>query len=79
MAVLATETYSEQYRKHLTDLVKATGQEIIDRAEELVGTGDMISDFCIWARFPQDGVPTIEVQREHVVKNAFSVWNVTNK
>ena len=79
MAVVVTEPYSELYRKHLSDLVNATGQEIIDRAEELVGNGDMISDFCIWARFPQDSLPTIEVQREHIVKNAYPVLTDTNK
>ena len=77
--MVVASSNSELYRNYLTELVKATGQEIIDRAEDIVGNGDMISDFTIWARFPQDSVPTIEVQREHIVKNSIPVIADTNK
>lgn len=77
--MVVASSNSELYRNYLTELVKATGQEIIDRAEDLVGKGDTITDFTIWARFPQDSVPTIEVQREHIVKNSIPVIVDTNK
>ena len=46
---------SEKFRELLVKMVKASGQELIDRAEDLVGNGDCISDFNIWVRFPTDG------------------------
>ena len=58
------------YREKLTAMVKAAGQEVIDRAEDLVGNGDLITDFNIWLRFPQNELPTIEVSREHIVKRS---------
>lgn len=60
-------------REELIKLVKASGQEVIDRAEDLVGDGDTITDFDIWLRFPSTGCPTVEVARSHVSKNAFNV------
>lgn len=63
----------KDYKKHLVEMVKATGQEVIDRAEDLVGSGDLISDFDIWLRFPQDNYPTIEVTRGHISKKAINV------
>ena len=63
----------EQYGAYLAALVRAAGQELMDRAEDLVGNGDAISGFRIWIDFPQDGMPpTLEVTREHVVKRAYS-------
>lgn len=56
------------YKTYLISLVKASGQEVIDRAEEMVD-GELITDFNITLRFPQGGVPTIEIIREHAVKN----------
>lgn len=71
---MAIKTSGENYRQHLIELVKASGQEVIDRAEDLVGHGDLITNFDIWLRFPQDGdCPTIEVTREHVSKKTMSV------
>lgn len=59
-------TYNEQ----LIQLVKAAGQDVIDRAEELVGTGTLRSRFEILIRFPQDGeFPTIEVTTEFLPRN----------
>lgn len=68
----------EAFRELLVKMVKASGQEVIDRAEELVGNGDLITDFDIWLRFPTDGrmltsCPTIEVSRSHVSKHAYDV------
>lgn len=60
-------------REKLIKLVKASGQEVIDRAEDLVGDGDLIIDIDIWLRFPSDECPTIEVTRSHASKRAFDV------
>lgn len=69
---------SKEFRKLLAEMVKACGQELIDRADDLVGEGDLMCDFSIWLRFPTDGrmmtgVPTIEVTREHISKNAYDI------
>lgn len=69
---------SEDFRKMLVEMVKASGQEVIDRAEDLVGNGDLITDFNIWIRFPTDGrmlsgCPEIEVTRSHIEKHAYEV------
>lgn len=70
---MTIERYSEIYRAKLVEMVKAAGQEVIDRASDLVGEGDLITDFDIWLRFPQDGVPTVEVTRSHISKRAHNV------
>lgn len=68
----------EQYAAYLTALIRAAGQELMDRAEDLAGSGDLISKFQILIDFPQDGMPpTLEVTREHVIKRACAV--MTNK
>lgn len=61
------------YKERLIELVKAAGQEVIDRAEDLVGDGDLITDFDIWLRFPSDECPTVEVTRSHASKRAYDV------
>lgn len=65
--------YSEKYRQKLIEMVKAAGQDVIDRAEDLVGNGDLICDFDIWLRFPQNGVPTIELTRSYLSKNSIDI------
>lgn len=57
------------YNERLVEQVKALGQDVIDRAEDLVGSGDLITDFDIRLRFPADMFPTIEVTRSHLSKN----------
>lgn len=64
----------EKYTDHLKELVKAAGRELIRRADDLVGNGDLISSFDIWIRFPPDEpMPKIEVTREHLVKEAIDI------
>lgn len=65
----------KEYRPYLVELVKAMGQEVIDRAEDIVGNGDLISDLTLWLRFPQDGFPTIEVSREHISHEVIKLFN----
>ena len=61
------------YRQQLIEFVKAAGEEVIARAEDLVGEGGMICDFDLWLRFPQGDIPTIEVTRRHVSTKVISV------
>ena len=68
---------SEEFRNMLVETVKASGQEVIDRAEELVGSGDLLTDFDIWLRFPIDngrvsGVPTIELAKSYLSKEGMN-------
>ena len=68
----------KNFREQLVDMVKAAGQEVIDRAEELVGQGELMTDFDIWLRFPLDGrifteCPTIEVTKSYVNKKSCDV------
>lgn len=67
------DVYSEKYRQKLIEMVKAAGQDVIDRAEDLVGNGDLICDFDIWLRFPQNGIPTIELTRSYLSKNSIDI------
>lgn len=62
-----------EYNKLLIELVKQSGQEIIDRAEELVGESELIADFYIYLNFPQDSVPTIEAVKSVVNRQAYKV------
>lgn len=50
----------------LVKLVKSVGKEIIERAEDLVGTGDAMHGFNIYIdmNFP-DGIPVVSVTREY--------------
>ena len=64
------------YKERLIEQVKALGQEVIDRAEDLVGDGDLIADFDIWLRFPQNAsYPTIEVKRSHASRRYLDILN----
>lgn len=72
----------EKFREMLTEMVKASGKEIIDRAEELVGDGDLLTDFYITINFPirgynVDAIPTLTVQKEHVSKECIKVLTNT--
>ena len=64
------------YNERLVEQVKALGQEVIDRAEDIVGDGDLISDFDIWLRIQQDiSAPTIEVTRSYVSSRCVDILN----
>lgn len=59
-----------EFRELLVNTVKACGEELIDRAEDLVGEGSHICSFNISINFPidgprLDGCPTFEITREH--------------
>ena len=59
------KTMKVDFRKELEAQVKTMGQEVIDRAADLVGTGDLLIDFGITLNFPTDGVPTLTVTKEY--------------
>jgi len=63
----------DNYKAYLVELVKAMGQEVINRAEQIVGDGDLITDLSLWLRFPQDGYPTMEINREHASREAIKI------
>lgn len=68
----------EEYKETLVAMVKACGEELIERAEDLVGECDHMTDFGIRIYFPIsnynfDGVPSIEVVRELCAKKATDV------
>ena len=58
------------FKERMVEMVKATGQELIDRAEELVGEGEAMIDFDIWLNFPfENGViscPEIQVNQKYI-------------
>ena len=64
------------YRDLLVKMVKAAGQDIADRAEDLVGNSELMTNFSIRIDFPQgyDVVPKIEVYREFVSKKSLDVY-----
>ena len=69
---------NDAFRAELVELVKASGQELIDRAEEIVGDTTMISDFDISIDFGLnegrlDTCPKITVNHEYVTRNAIKV------
>ena len=61
-------------RDLMVKMVKACGQEVIDRAEDLVGNGNEIADLDIWIKLNSgDRTPTIEVTREYYTRNTIQV------
>ncbi len=63
-----------KYNKLLIEMVKAAGLELNERAEELVGESELITDFNIWIRFNQEsGIPTIEVDKEVIARKCIEV------
>lgn len=62
-----------EYTKELIKMVKASGQEVIDRAESIVGDNELISDFYITLKYPQDSIPEIEITKSLISKKAFDV------
>lgn len=66
------------FKEQMVEMVKATGQELIDRAEELVGEGECTTDFDIWLSFPcgNGGIsyPEIQVNRKCVNRKGLDVY-----
>lgn len=53
--------------------VKECGQELINKAEDYIGTGDMLTDFTINIHINVTGeeAPSITVTREHYPRTTF--------
>lgn len=68
----------DKYRDDLVQVIKDIGQEIIDRAESMVGPDvDMITEFSVYADIPQpmDGPPTLGWSTKVLVKNFYDRLN----
>lgn len=53
------------------ELVKAMGREVERRAEDLIGDAEGLWDMDICLRFPEDGLPRIDVSRSIASKECF--------
>ena len=60
-------------REEMVALVKAAGREVEQRAEDLVGNADGMTDLDIWLRFPLRESPQITVTRDYKSKECFDV------
>lgn len=62
------EKMIEKRRECAVELVKAAGQEVINRAEDIVGKCDGVTDLSVILSFDPAMYPSIEVRREHACK-----------
>lgn len=70
---MAEITSTEKFRAKLFRAVQDAGQEIINRASDIVGTGEMLSGMTITIKFDpafQMVSPTITVEKEYLCKCA---------
>lgn len=73
---------NEKLRSQLVEMIQAAGQEVVDRAEEIVGNDDYLTNLRIvidWATATDNydisqAIPTIEVTKEHYSKNAVKLF-----
>ena len=68
----------QEFKQSLVEMVKACGEELIERAEDLVGEADLLTDFDICISFPINnydftGVPSIDVASSCLSKKAMDV------
>lgn len=61
-----------KFKNEMVQRIKEAGQEIIDRAEQMVGDNDLITNVSIHVYFnqPLDTCPTIEWTTEVINKNS---------
>ena len=62
------------FRKKLADVVRDAGQDLIDNAEEYVGSVDLLSSMVITIKFdPEFSMmqPIIEIDKEYICKTAY--------
>ena len=69
---------NDEFRDKLANLVRASGQELIDRADEIVGDTTLITGFDISIDFGfyegrLETVPKITVNHEYISRNAIKV------
>ena len=64
---------NNDFQKKLIQAVKDAGQEIVDKAEDFVGSGNMLSDMTIIIRFDPESnmyLPIIDVNRTYLCERA---------
>lgn len=59
---------------NLTDKIKLAGQELIDRAEDLIPKDDMLCGFDIRIRFDPGAAITIESTAATICKNEIKLY-----
>lgn len=64
---------SKEYRELLIYQIKALAYDLDNLAEDLVGEADLITNFEIRLKFFPDSVPTVELVREHIGRQASQV------
>ena len=67
------DDYSEKYRELLVQQIKALAVDLDNLASDLVGNADLITNFEIHLKFSPNSLPTIELVREHIGKQAMKV------
>lgn len=54
-------------------MVRASGKELIERAEEIVGKGELTTSLQIHLKYEQGRAPVLEVTHEYINRQAFNV------
>ena len=65
---------NNDFQKKLIRAVKDAGQEIVDNAEDFVGSSNMLSDMTITIRFDPESnmyLPAIDVDKTYICKRAW--------
>ena len=56
----------------LADLIRGSAQDVIDMADQIAAVANEgLTDFDIWLRFPNDGIPSIEISSSMASKNCY--------
>lgn len=67
---MATVVKNRNYRDDLVEQIKAAGQELIDRADQMLGPEvDLISGFNIYISFGHGSIPEIDFTTTVLSKN----------
>lgn len=56
------------YRELLVNMVRATGEYIMNNADALVDPLDLKTDYTMHIYFPQDSFPEISITQDHVMQ-----------
>lgn len=65
---------TKDWKEKLVEVVKATAQEIINRADDIVGDDDMLAGITIQLRFQSGEAPELEVTRQCFVRESLKVY-----
>lgn len=58
-----------KYKKEMIQLIKASGQELINRAEDIVGKADLLTDLTITLYFSTDVNDDCRIEISQMVLN----------